>query len=50
MDKCILELIANFSLWKGDTYRLAALILDCQRNMIRQQLVDAGYSEAAELL
>lgn len=50
MDKCILDLIADFPRWKGDTYRLAALILECQRNRIRQELTDAGYPEAAELI
>lgn len=50
MDKSILDLIANFALWKGDTYRLASLIIEKQKEIGRQKLIDAGYPEAAELI
>lgn len=50
MEKCILELIADFARWKGDTYRLASLIVERQKEIMRQRLIDAGYPEAAELL
>jgi len=50
MDKRILELIANFHLWKGDTYRLASLIAEEQKTIDREKLVEAGYPEAAEVL
>lgn len=43
MDKQILDVVTDFSLWKGDTYRLAALIAE------KQKEIDAGKLEAAEL-
>lgn len=50
MEKCLLELIADFALWKGDTYRLASLIVERQKEITRQKLVDAGMPEAAEIV
>ena len=50
MDKSILEIIADFSLWKGDTYRLAALIVEAQKELNRAKLLAAEMPEAAELL
>lgn len=50
MDKSILDLIADFSRWKGDTYRLASLILEQQKEIDRQKLLEAGYPEAADLI
>ena len=50
MDKSILEIIADFQLWKGDTYRLASLIVNRQKEIDVQTLVDAGFPEAAEVL
>ncbi len=50
MEKCILEVIADFPAWKGDTYRLASLLLERQREAIRQKLIAAGFTEAAELI
>jgi hypothetical protein len=50
MDKQILDLIADFSVWKGDTYKLAMLIVEKQKEISRQKLVDAGMQEASEIL
>lgn len=50
MEKCILELISDFALWKGDTYRLASLLIERQKEVLRQRLIDAGFPDAAELI
>lgn len=48
MDKRILDIIADFTQWKGDTYRLASLIVEEQKEIDKEKLVD--YPEALELL
>jgi len=50
MDPRILALIANFPAWRGDTYRLAMLIVEVQKQVDRESLIAAGHSEAAEVL
>lgn len=50
MDKRILELVADFSQWKGDTYRLAMLVAEAQKEIDREKLVAAGLPEAAEVI
>ena len=50
MDKTFLELIGDFSLWKGDVYRLVALVVEKQKEADRAKLVDAGFPEAAEVI
>lgn len=50
MDKSILDIIPNFSEWKGDTYRLAALIVERQKELDREKVTNAGYPEAAEAI
>lgn len=54
MDKEILALVADFPQWKGDSYKLAALVAalaaERQREADRVALVVAGYPEAAEVL
>ena len=50
VDKRILALIADFALWKGDTYRLAALIVELQKEIERDKLIAAGFVEAAEVI
>ena len=50
MDKIILQIIADFSEWKGDTYRLAALIVEAQKEIDREKVTSAGYPEAAEAI
>ncbi len=50
MDKRVVDLISNFSQWRGDTYKLAALIVELQKEIDRETLVNAGQPEAAELL
>lgn len=49
MNKSILEIIADFSSWKGDTYRLASLIVEAQKEIDRQA-VAAISPEAAEAI
>lgn len=48
MDKRILDIIADFQQWKGDTYRLASLIVEMQKTIDKEKLVD--YPEAVELI
>jgi hypothetical protein len=50
MDKSILDIVNDFSQWKGNTYTLAALIAARQRELDQQKLIDAGHVEAAESL
>lgn len=50
MGKEILDLIADFSKWKGNSYTLAALIVEMQIAVDRQKLIDAGFPEAAEVI
>ena len=50
MDKVILEIVNNFSEWKGNPFTLAALIADKQKESDRQKLIDAGFPEAAEVI
>jgi hypothetical protein len=50
MDKRILELIADFSQWKGDTYRLASMVVELQKEIDREKLIAADYPEAAEVI
>ena len=50
MGKEVLDLIADFSKWKGNSYTLAALIVEMQIAIDRQKLIDAGFPEAAEVI
>lgn len=50
MDKTLLDLIADFSQWKGDTYRLAALVAEQQKQKDADKLDAAGMPEAAEIV
>jgi hypothetical protein len=50
VDKSILEIIADFSQWKGDSYRLAALIVEQQKELDRARVEAAGFPEAAEAI
>lgn len=50
MDKSILEVVNDFSLWRGNTFTLAALLVEKQKEVDRQKLVDAGFVEAAEII
>lgn len=50
MDKRILALISDFAQWRGDTYRLAVLIVEMQKEIEREKLVAAGFPEAAEVI
>lgn len=50
MDKRILALIADFAQWRGDTYRLAGLIVELQKEIDREKLLAADLTDAAALL
>lgn len=50
MDKRILDLVKDAEQWKGDPYKLAALVVDLQRQVDREALVAAGHDVAAEVL
>lgn len=45
-----MDVVGNFSLWKGDTYRLAALVAEKQREIDADKLDAAGLPEAAEIV
>jgi hypothetical protein len=50
MDKRILDLVNDFSQWKGNSYTLANLIVELQKELDREKLIAAGFTEAAESL
>lgn len=50
MDKRILELVADFQQWKGDSYRLAALVAELQKDIDREKLTAAEMLEAVEII
>lgn len=50
MDKRILDLVKDADQWKGDPYKLAALVADLQRQLDRDILIAAGHEVAAEVL
>lgn len=50
MDRRILDLVGNFSAWKGDTYRLAALIAEQQKEIDAEKLEAAGQTDAAAVV
>ena len=50
MDKRILELIADFARWRGDTYKLAAQVVELQKEIDREALIAAGYPEQADVI
>ena len=50
MDKRILELVNDLSLWKGDAFRLAAMVAALQIEIDKEKLEAAGHTEAAGVL
>lgn len=50
MDKRILTVVDEFGEWKGNTYTLANLIVEKQKEIDRETLLNAGFVEAAEAL
>lgn len=50
MDKTILAIVNDFSAWKGDSFRLAVLIAEAQKELDRQKVIDAGFPDAAEAI
>ncbi len=50
MDKRILDLVANFAAWRGDTYKLAAQVAELQREIDRESVTNAGFPDAAEAI
>ena len=50
MDKRILDIVNDFSQWKGNAFTLANLITEAQKELDREKLVAAGMPEAAEIV
>jgi ethanolamine utilization microcompartment shell protein EutS len=50
MDKRILLVVDEFVEWKGNTYTLANLIAEKQKEIDKETLVNAGFVEASEAL
>lgn len=50
MDKRIIDLVGDFTKWRGDTYRLAVMIVELQKEIDRETLVNTGFTEAAEVI
>lgn len=50
MDKAIVDLVADFAQWRGDTYRLAALVAEKQKQADADKLDAAAMPEAAEII
>lgn len=48
MDKSILDIVKDFTAWQGNTYTLAALIVEKQKELDRQAVIASGFPEAAE--
>lgn len=50
MDREILLVVETFDLWKGNSFTLAALVAEKQKELDRAKLEAAGHSEAAEAI
>lgn len=50
MEKRILDLINNFREWGGDTYKLASMVCELQKQITREKLIQAGHEEASEVV
>lgn len=50
MDRRILELVEDFAQWKGNSFTLAALVAEKQKEIDREKIEAAGYPEAAEAI
>lgn len=50
MDKRILDIVTDFASWKGDSYKLAALVAAEQQQIDRDKLEAAEMPEAAAVL
>lgn len=49
MNKEILDIVKDFSLWNGNSFTLAQLVAEKQKEISRAALIDAGFTEAAEV-
>lgn len=50
MDKRLLDVVTDFSQWKGDTYRLASLVAEAQKQIDADKLEAADMHDAAEIV
>ena len=50
MDRAILEIVNDFAAWKGNSFTLASLVAEKQREIDAQKVVEAGFPEAAEAI
>lgn len=50
MDKRVLDIVNDLRAWRGDTYKLAALVAEEQKQIDKEALLAAEMPEAAEVL
>lgn len=50
MDKQIIDIVNDFTQWKGNSFTLAALLTEKQKELDREKVVNAGFTEAAEVI
>lgn len=50
MDKRILAIVSDFASWKGDSYKLAALVAAEQQKIDREKLEAAEMPDAAGVI
>lgn len=50
MDKAILDIINDFTQWKGNSFTLASLVAAKQKELDAIAVEAAGHTEAAEVL
>jgi hypothetical protein len=48
MDRRILDLVNDFAQWKGDSFRLASLVSELQKEIDREKV--SAFPEAVELI
>lgn len=50
MDKRIVDIVGDFAQWRGDTYRLAAMVCEQQKQIDIEKLEAAEMPEAADVV
>ncbi len=48
MDKSLLDIINDFAAWRGNPFTLAALLVERERELLREKLIAEAFHEAAE--
>lgn len=49
MDKQILDIVKDFSLWNGNSFTLAQIVSAKQKELDKEALITAGFADAAEV-